>query len=136
MPAFNPLSFVIRTQRFQGLPVEIQDFLLSDKKSEQLQEIAKSQGLEGNNWIGLNDLVWGVFLREIDVQMFEQGISEYMNMDSEKAKATGEAIRKTIFVNFSEFFAPKKQNPNSVPPGNVVNLRPTNDKRPTTNDNV
>lgn len=123
MPAFNPITFAIRVQRFQGLPVEIQDFLLSDKKNEQLQEIAKSQGLEGNNWIGLNDLVWGVFLREIDIQMFEQGISEYMNMDGEKAKAIGEAIRKIIFVNFSEFFAPKKQNPNSVPRENIVNLK-------------
>lgn len=123
MPAFNPIPFTIRVQRFQGLPVEIQNFLFSDKKNEQLQEIAKNQGLEGDNWIGLNHLVWGVFLREIDVNMFEQGISEYMNIEEEKAKAIGDVIRKTMFVNFSEFFAPKKQNPNSVPPGNVVNLK-------------
>lgn len=101
--------------------------MFSAKKNEQLQEIARSQGLEEDWWMGLNHLVWGVFLREIDIQMFEQGISEYLGVDSEKAKAIGDNIRKTILVHFTEFFASKKQNPaqnpNSVPPGNVVNLR-------------
>lgn len=123
MPAFNRLPFNIKVSRFQGLPVEIQDFLLSDKKSEQLQELARNQGLEEKDWIKLNDLIWGVFLREIDLTMLEQGINEYLKIDAEKAKILGDAIRKTMLVNFSDFFAPKKKTETSVPKGNVVNLK-------------
>lgn len=126
MVILRELPHPIKVSRFQHLPDAVQEFLLSDKKRDDLINLVTYQGLPEDTWVKLNEILWGLFLRELGIQMLEQGISEHLSIDGQKAKDIGQIMRKTILVPYLDMLSastPKQGNNPPPPQGNVVNLK-------------
>lgn len=117
---------------FRKLPDHIKDVVAGIESVELITNILTQTGLPETARPLLNDIIYGLFIGELAPHLLLDAIKEELRLDDTKAELVGALVKKSFVEPNIDFLTrlyqniPKQnpaQNPNSVPPENVVNLK-------------